>query len=80
MISNFPSPNNDFCWTQVVRISLDDLYLDVSSYSGGWTEHRHPPTNPRVSRYMATQAHLVFTFSDFDINIVKLVSWKKKQI
>ena len=77
MIFNFPSPNNDFCWTHVVRISLDDLYFDVSSDCGGWTEHRHPPTNPRVSRNMTTQAHLVFTFSDFYLNIVKLVSWEK---
>ena len=74
MISKFISPNKDFCRTQVVRRSLDDLYLDVSSDSVGWTEHRHPPTNLPVSRNMATQAHLVFTFSDFDINIVKLVS------
>ena len=71
------SPNNDFCWTHVVRSSLDDLYLDVSSDCGGWTEHRHPPTKPCVSRNMATHAHSASGISDFDINIMELVCYTK---
>ena len=73
MISNFLSPNKDFCWAQVVRISLDNLYLDVSSDCGGWTEHRHTPTNCCVSRKMATQEHVACTVSDFHVKIMKLV-------
>ena len=69
------SPNNDFRWTQVVGYSFDDLYLDVSAHGMIWTPHRHPPTGSGVSRNMATQAHPVSSFSDFNINIVKLVRW-----
>ena len=72
IISNSFSPDNDFCWSHVVRISLDDLYLDVSSDSGGGTEHRHPPTKPRVSRKMTTKVHAVCDISDFYIEIVEL--------
>ena len=67
------SPNNDFRWTQVVGFSFDDLYLDVSGNGTTWTPNRHPPTNLGVSRKMATQAHHVSSFSDFNIKIVKLV-------
>ena len=76
IIFNSFSPDNDFCWTHVVRSALDNLYLDISSDSGGWTEHRHPPTNPRVSRNMATHAHSARGISDFYINIMELFSCK----
>lgn len=64
------TPNKNFCRSQDVGISVDNLQLYITSHCVMRTKRCNPLTRERMPRKMSTELHVMNVLSNFDIKIV----------